>query len=171
MKPDPARLPCSPGRGRRPSPRLAPCPRHHAPCPAASRPPAHHERSAGRCDPIHRVMRTWNSGTIERLRPSTSDVAGNASRGRRNSTNPPISLRTKSSKVETSDSGGRKNTRMMSGLLAKTMRRPPTARSTEKTRNRGLHPPAAQVQQKKHGRRQQPPPPHVRYWANHGVFA
>ena len=46
MKPDPARLPCSPGRGRRPSPRLAPCPRHRAAWPAAWRPPAHGEAAA-----------------------------------------------------------------------------------------------------------------------------
>lgn len=54
-------------------------------CPVAWWPPTHHEQSAVRCAPIRRVIRTWNSGTIERLRPSASDVAGNASRGGRNS--------------------------------------------------------------------------------------
>src|SRR6266851_2619407 len=49
------------------------------------------------------------------------------------STNPPISFKTKSSRVETSASGGRKNIRMMRGLLAKIMKRPPTAVSAENT--------------------------------------
>src|SRR5713226_4014296 len=49
------------------------------------------------------------------------------------SANPPISFNTKSSRVETSASGGRKNIRMMSGLLAKIINRPPTAARTENT--------------------------------------
>ncbi len=40
-----------------------------------------------------------------------------------------------SSKVETSDSGGCINTQRMSGLLLKTMIRPPTATSTDTIRN------------------------------------
>src|SRR5260370_42664407 len=49
------------------------------------------------------------------------------------SKNPHITIEKKSSRVETSASGGRKNIRMMRDLLAKIMKRPPTAVNAENT--------------------------------------
>src|SRR6266852_9068897 len=69
--------------------------------------------------------------TIARLRTGSREAK--KSRRLSMSTNPPISFKTKSSRVETSASGGRKNIRMMRGLLAKIMKRPPTAVNAENT--------------------------------------
>ena len=51
------------------------------------------------------------------------------------STIPPVSFKRKRSKVETSASGGYRNTRMTSPQLPKTMNNAPIASNTEKMRN------------------------------------
>src|SRR6266446_8077209 len=69
--------------------------------------------------------------TMARLRTGSREAKRN--RRLNMSKSPPISFGTKSNRVETSASGGRKNIRMMSGLLAKIMKRPPTAANAENT--------------------------------------
>jgi hypothetical protein len=65
------------------------------------------------------------------------DVPGRIAIGEKNitpgvRTNPPISFKATSNKVETSDSGGLKNIRIMSGLPLKMMTTPPIAARAEK---------------------------------------
>src|SRR3989442_15090854 len=81
---------------------------------------------------IHRP--TMNASRIATLRPGSREAR--KSKTLNSSETPPNSLTKKSSKVDTSESGGRKNRLTMSGLLPKISRRPPAAPSKAKSNSR-----------------------------------